>query len=86
MIDNSVLELLLLTQNYIGEPLDSSYQGVKGLFVFAYNNTVGDDQIFVDSFKKYFLPKVKIETTTLKLTEDISMISQLMTQLNNTMK
>ena len=73
-------------QNYIGEPLDSSYQGVKRLFVFAYNNTIGDDQIFVDSFKKYFLPKVKIETTTLKLTEDISMISQLMTQLNNTMK
>ena len=73
-------------QNHIGEPLDSSYQGVKRLFVFAYNNTVGDDQIFVGSFKKYFLPRVKIEITTLKLTEDISLISQLMTQLNNTMK
>ena len=73
-------------QNHIGESLDSSYQGVKRLFAFAYNNTVGDDQIFVDSFKKYFFPRVKIEITTLKLTEDISMISQLKTQLNNTMK
>ena len=36
--------------------------------------------------KKYFLPRVKIENATLKLTEETFMISQLMTQLSNTMK
>ena len=41
--------------------LDSSYQGVKRLFVLANDNTAGKDQVSVDSFKKYFLPRVKIE-------------------------
>ena len=41
--------------------LDSSYQGIKRLFVFAYDNTKGDDRIFVDSFKTYFLPRVNFE-------------------------
>ena len=41
--------------------LDSSYQGVKRLFVLAYDNTAGNNQVSVDSFKKYFLPRVKIE-------------------------
>ena len=63
--------------------LDSSYQVVKGLFVFAYNNIDGDtNHVDVDSFKKYFLPRVKI--ITLILMEEIFMINQLMTQLNNT--
>ena len=34
------------------ELLDSSYEGVKRLFVLAYNNTGGDDQVSIDSFKK----------------------------------
>ena len=34
---------------------------MKRLFVLAYNNTVGNNQVSVDSFKKYFLPRVKIE-------------------------
>ena len=63
--------------------LDSSYQVVKGLFVLAYNNIDGDtNHVDVDSFKKNFLPRVKI--TTLILMEEIFMINQLMTQLNNT--
>ena len=41
--------------------LDSSYQGVKRLFVLTNDNTAGKDQVSVDSFKKYFLPRVKIE-------------------------
>ena len=41
--------------------LDSSCQGVNRLFVLAYNNTAGNDQVSIDSFKKYFLPRVKIE-------------------------
>ena len=39
----------------------TSYQGVKRLFVLAYNNTAGNDQVSIDSFKKYFLSRVKIE-------------------------
>ena len=41
---------------YIRELLDSYYQGAKRLFVLAYNN-----QVSADSFKKYFLQRVKIE-------------------------
>ena len=52
---------------YIIELLDSSYQGVKLLFVFAYNNTEGNNQISVDSFKKYFLPRVKIENYNIEI-------------------
>ena len=31
-------------------------------FVLAYDNALGNNQVFVNSFKKYFLPRVKIET------------------------
>ena len=31
------------------------------MFVLAYNNKEGDDKVSVDSFKKYFLPRFKIE-------------------------
>ena len=31
------------------------------MFVLAYNNTANNDQVSIDSFKKYFLPRVKIE-------------------------
>ena len=47
--------------------LDSSYQGVKRLFALAYNNTAGDNQVSVDSFKKYFLPRVKIENYNIEI-------------------
>ena len=30
------------------------------MFVLAYNNSAGDNQVSVDSFKKYSLPRVKI--------------------------
>ena len=46
---------------YIRELLDSSCQGVKRLFMLAYNNTAGNNQVSVDSYKKYFLPRVKID-------------------------
>ena len=41
---------------YIGELLDSSYQGVKRLFVLTYNNT---NRMTPNSHKRYFLPKLK---------------------------
>ena len=31
------------------------------MFVLAYDNTVGGDQVSIDLFKKYFLPRFKIE-------------------------
>ena len=38
----------------VRELLDSSYQVIKTLFVLAYDNTAGDIQVSVDSFKKIF--------------------------------
>ena len=54
-------------KKWIRDLLDSSYQGVKGLFVLAYNNTAGNGQVFIDSFKKYFLPRVKIENYNIEI-------------------
>ena len=39
---------------------DSSYQGVKRLFVLAYKDTASNNKVSVDSFKKYSLPRIKI--------------------------
>ena len=51
----------------IRERLDASYQGVKRLFVLAYDNTAGNNQVSIKSFKKYFLPRVKIENYDIKI-------------------
>ena len=61
------------------ELLDSSCQGVNRLFVLAYDNTEGNNQVSVDSYKKYFLPRTKINNYNTE-------INQLMIQLNNMMK
>ena len=62
MIDNKRVKTACANEEkLIRELLDSSYQGVKILFVLAYDNTEGDNQDSVDSFKKYFLPRVKFE-------------------------
>ena len=53
-------------------------------FIVHMMHTAGDDQVSVNSFKKYFLPRVKIENYNIKI--EIFMISQLMTWLSNTMK
>ena len=47
--------------------LDSSYQGVKRLFVLAYDNTAGSNQVSIDSFKRYFLLRVKIENYKIEI-------------------
>ena len=52
---------------YIRQLLDSSCQGVKKLFVLAYNNTPGNNQVSVDSYKKYFLSRVKIDNYNIKI-------------------
>ena len=62
VIDNRLVETANNNEEkYIRELLDSSYQGVKRLFVLAYYNTEGNNQVSIDSFKKYFVPRVKIE-------------------------
>ena len=68
VIDN--IEVSICNNNeekYIGYQLDASYQGVKRLFVLAYDNTAGNNQVSIKSFKKYFLPRVKIENYDIKI-------------------
>ena len=40
---------------------------VKRLFVLKYNHTAGNEQVSLDSFKKYFLPRVKIENYDIEI-------------------
>ena len=47
--------------------LDSSYEGVKRLSVLAYYNTEGNNQVSIDSFKKDFLPRIKIENYNIEI-------------------
>ena len=55
VIPNKTVELRAVNDiKYIRELLDSNWQGVKRLFVLGYNNTTGNNQVFVDSYKKYF--------------------------------
>ena len=64
---------------HLRELLDSNHQGVKRLFLSAYNNSAGDDgQVSIDSFKKYFLPRVKIENCNIEIDVEIFMVSHLM--------
>ena len=61
VIDNKIVETAAANkEKYIRELLDTSYQGVKRLSVLAYNKIAGNDQVSIDSYKKYFLPRVKI--------------------------
>ena len=85
VIDNKVVYIAANQEKHIIGLLDSSYQGVKRSFVLAYDNTAGNDQVSVDSFKKYFYQEYKLKIIILKLMEEIFMINQLMTQLNNMM-
>ena len=52
------------TNGYIRELLDSSYQGVKRLFIFAYDNTNG---ITPNSHKRYFLPRIEIRSYNIEI-------------------
>ena len=62
VIDNNVVEFAAANaEKHIRELLDSSYQGVKRLFVLVYDNTAGDNHVSVNSSRKYFLPRVRIK-------------------------
>ena len=68
VIDNIFVEMTKNNEEkYIRELLDSSYQGVKRLFALAYSNTEGNNKVSINSFKKYFLPRVKIESYNIEI-------------------
>ena len=68
VIENIVVQVAAQNdEKHLRELLDSSCQGAKRLFVLAYNNKVSDNQVSVDSYKKYFLPSVKIETYNIEI-------------------
>ena len=65
---NKIVEIAAINEEkYTRELLDSSCQGVKRLFVLAYNNKEGNNQVSIDSYKKYFLPRVKIENYNIEI-------------------
>ena len=53
-------------RDYIRELLDASYQGVKRLFVLAYDNADAN-RVTADSHRKYFLPRTKIENYNIEI-------------------
>ena len=68
MIDNKIVEISRANEEGpIRGLLDSSYEGGKRLFVLAYDNTAGDDRVSIDTFKKYFLSRVKIENYNIEI-------------------
>ena len=68
VIDHKVAKIAAANaEKHIRELLDSSYQVVKRLYVLAYDNTAGSKQNPNDSFKKYFLPRVKIENYNIEI-------------------
>ena len=68
VIDNIVVSINNVNEEkYIRERLDASYQGVKRLFVFTYDNTADNNQVSIDFFKTYFLPRVKIENYNIEI-------------------
>ena len=68
VIDNKIVEITDdNAEKHIRELRGSSYEGVKRLFVFAYDNTVGDNQVSVDSHQKCLLPRVKIENYNVEI-------------------
>ena len=57
---NKTVELAAVNDvKYIRELIDSSCQGVKRLFVLAYNNTAGNNQVSIDSYKNTFFQELK---------------------------
>ena len=65
---NKIVEIAAINEEkYIRELLDSSYQGVKRLFVLAYRDQGGANRVTADSHRRYFLPRVKIENYNIEI-------------------
>ena len=53
--------------DYRRELLHASYQGVKRLFVLAYDNNAGDDLVTTNTHRRYFLPRIKIKNYNIEI-------------------
>ena len=53
--------------DYIREWIDASYQGVKRLFALAYRNRGSANRVTLDSHRRCFLPRVKIENYNIEI-------------------
>ena len=51
----------------IRELLDSNYQGVKRLFALAYRDQGGINRVTADSYRRYFLSRVKIKHCNMEI-------------------
>ena len=68
MIHNKRVDITATNEEkHISELLDSSYHGVRKLFVLSYDNTAGENEVFDDFFKKYFLAIVKIGNCNIEI-------------------
>ena len=67
VIPNRIVEIAANGEKFVRALLDSSWQGLKRLFVLVYNNTAGNTQVSIDFFKKYFLPRFKIENYNIEI-------------------
>ena len=56
------------------------------MFVLAYHNTTGDNQVSVESFKNKFLPRVKIEDYNIEINGRTFYDQPINGSINNTMK
>ena len=58
------------------------------MFVLAYNNTAddNDNRVSIDSFKKHFLPRVKIENYNVEIDGKIFYDQPINDSISNTMK
>ena len=61
-----ILNEIYNANDYTRELFDASYQGVKRLFVLAYDNT-GNNPVTADSHRRYFLPRIKIENYNIEI-------------------
>ena len=65
---NKIIEIAAANDiKYIRELLDSSCQGVNRLFLLDYDNTAGNNHVSVDSYKKYFLSRIKINNYNIEI-------------------
>ena len=71
--------------DYIRELLDASYQGVKGLFILAYDNT-DNNPVTANSHRRYFLPRIKIENFNIEIDGRNFYDQPINDQSGNTMK
>ena len=68
VIDSRTVEIAAANrEGHIRELLDSSYQGVKRLFVLACRDRGGANRVTAGSHRRYFLPRVKIENYNIEI-------------------